>query len=384
MLLLKTLSLILLAAQAAAIDLKVNWLDGGEVRMRGSQIVTTYKIKPQHIDRLLELVKQDPEADAIHNDLLRMLGTDDQKALHKIVRLCGPSDGVVSGGLSTFLSSPYVGESGAHTLIATLEDLTSGRAPEEYLKDRVDAIRWNQRPAIVRATYLPDYVIVRADWGVDICLTPKESVADAYSMLVHEMFHLAYANRSVDRDMLRYADEEDYMYKTVLEPSDEVDAYIAGNRALVRLLKSRAALGAEDQKFFNDQGDFIGSRDEYAKIIVDVKKYRNDRFGPYTMQNLDTGETWTESEYLTNFNAIHSNEAGAYEAFASVLEKTKEKIAKRSSKAKTKKIVAELAALEARAARLEAELAVRKARLDKYDELIEKFERTGQFKFRSR
>lgn len=363
MLLLKTLSLILVTSQASAIDLNANWLDGGMVKMRGSQIVTTYKIEPKHIDRLVELMQKDTETKALYESFLSMFTPADPGALKKSLRLCRPEDAVDNGGQAQFKRSRYAGE-GGKVIGATIDDILSGLPPEEYFKDDIDQIEWHDTPSILRVSYHPDYVQVRPEWGVDICLTTKLTILQAYNALVHELAHVVKWERHKDFDMLKFADDEDYMYKVVLEPGDEVEAYIAGNRAQIRLESSLSGLMEEERPFFNAQGDFIGSREKYAKVIVDDMKYRQGRFAPYTMRSADTGETWTESEFIQNFNRVYSNEQTIFRLFKAWLKQTNKAIAARTSES-------ELVILKARTERLEAEIATRAKRLKKYEEFIE-------------
>lgn len=269
--------------------LEKNWLDGDST------------LTEEKFQRLVDLIESDPETKTVLDKAIELLGGASVADLYQIVKVCGSDTlGTANGSVV-----PHSNAATIYRFLADDDDLLNGSDPKEMFKDEIEEIQTKAKYQRLSVTANADYAVVRSAGNFTICMSPNLTLLESFTTFVHELTHFVEKEWG-EQDPLAYRDARDYFEKVVLARGDEVDAFIAGFRAQVRLQKNRSGLPEIVRSFFNNDGDFIGSREELAALILDRHhgfKYLDKRFNKKReTQDKQTGEVYLEDEYEQLFN----------------------------------------------------------------------------------
>lgn len=284
-------SICLLVCSACwADDLDANWLDHGE------------QLTDAQLSRVTNLMRADSETNIILEKAIVLSGGD----LSNLVKACGPE--VL--GRSRGLTIPLPGTGVKFSSLANDVEVLFDGSPQERFKVKIDGLVEKSKSKRINPRFGTYYFFLAIIGDFKICLSPKLSVEEAFGVLVHELTHYVQRNWGYF-DVLKYADSREYFEKVLQEPGEEVDAFIAEYRALIRLKKNRLSLPRSIRGLFNDSGDFIGSRKEFALIILDPTlefQYATDRFAVREQRDRTTGEVYKADPYVKFFNDYYQVE----------------------------------------------------------------------------
>ncbi len=285
----------------------------------------------------LELASQDVQSRALLEKALGKLGLHSFDELVNYVTVCDDTKIPATRRGQTEQKWQTITEN------ATESDLRSGKAPADYFRDRIEADRIKFNGLAIRMVEVhPDYVRARFWVEPSICLREGMSMIEQYETFIHELTHLVETDQLAEDDLLAYADLDDYALKTVLSPGSEVDAFIAGTSAQLRLVHSLTDIPVPFRIFFDEDGKFTGDRTAFAKVILAPRP---------------AGMGYRDNTYRKQYQLR--------------LEKTRE------LEIKTRERVVKLAGLRLKSGnrpayeRLQADLASRDERLRKFDALLD-------------
>jgi uncharacterized protein YceH (UPF0502 family) len=145
----------------------------------------------------------------------------------------------------------------------------------------------------------------------EICILSGKAPAEEVEYLAHEMIHYSRA-ASFTRalDPLLFANSREYALKTAQEPGDEVDAYLFEYSLRARLKGKR---GLEQRPFpqtkFTDNGSYLGTREEFARFIIDDLGYQKSRFAGQYQKLLKTARDAAGRELQLKKGLLASREA---------------------------------------------------------------------------
>ena len=272
-----------------------NWLDDDST------------LTEEKFNRVIRLLEQDPETNILLDKAIELLGGKSTSDLYKIVKVCSTE---VMGKAAGSVLPPENWM--RYRFVSKEDDLISGKEPKEIFKDEIEAVQKKAKYKRLNVVMAQDYALVSiATSDFTICMRPTISLLDAFVFFVHELEHFVEKDRGVT-DPLAYRDANDYFDKILQAPGDEVDAYIAGYRALIRLRKNRSDIRSDIAVFFDNEGNFVGSREAFAKLILDPVNglgYFDNRFRVKDYVDSDTGLTYGQNEYQSLFSARYSTES---------------------------------------------------------------------------
>jgi hypothetical protein len=228
--------------------LSKDWLDGGS------------SLRREHFERLLDIVAQDPEAVALVQKSVASFKRKDHGDLFGLFSLC-PEDTPKDSGGHTFFDYDL----GVFSL--DVESLASGKLSPHAQAQLDEALA---PPNLMRYTRknFPDYVLIHRSMVPRICMVRGLDLATAYETLIHELTHATLRDPHFSTKKASETDEATFLEISVQAPGDEVDAYVAGTRARIRLEKNRNRVHKQLQRYFDDQGNLVGPRLQVARAIL--------------------------------------------------------------------------------------------------------------------
>jgi hypothetical protein len=235
-------------APPPAAALRKDWLDGAS------------SLRREHFERLLDLVAQDPEAVALVQKAVVAFKRRDHGDLFPLFSLC-PADTPKDSGGHTFFDFDL----GVFSL--DVESLASGKLSANAQAQLDEALGAPNLMRHVRKDF-PDYVLIRRSMIPRICMVQGLDLTTAYETLLHELTHATLRDPHFSPKKASELDEPSFLEGAVQAPGDEVDAYVAGTRARIRLEKSRERVHKQLQRFFDDQGNLTGPRLQVARAIL--------------------------------------------------------------------------------------------------------------------
>jgi hypothetical protein len=222
---------------------------------------------PAPLPDYLVLATQDETSRALLEKAMGKLGLKSFEELAKFVSACTPEQlsSKTQHGLAIGLWRNTI-------QYATEDDLRSGKAPEEYFRDRIEQDKRDQKAYATRISRIePDYVSLRHWVDPGLCLKNGISMLDQYDAFIHELTHLIETDYTQGEDMLAFKDVEDYALKTILAPGGEVDAFLAGTSARLRTLHAIQEVSPPLRPFFDENGNFNGDREGFARAILEPR-----------------------------------------------------------------------------------------------------------------
>ncbi|MCS6900031.1 MAG: hypothetical protein RMJ98_10125 [Myxococcales bacterium] len=228
--------------------LSKDWLDGGS------------SLRREYFERLLDLVAQDPEAVALVQRAVTAFKRRDHGDLFDLFSIC-PEDTPKDSGGHTFFNYDL----GVFSL--DVESLASGKL-SAHAQAQLDEVLAS--PTLMR--YLrknfPDYVLIYRSMVPRICMVRGLDLGTAYETLIHELTHATLRDPHYFPKKASETDEATFLESSVQAPGDEVDAYIAGIRARIRVEKNRNRVHRQLQRYFDDQGNLVAPRLQIARAIL--------------------------------------------------------------------------------------------------------------------
>jgi len=143
------------------------------------------------------------------------------------------------------------------SVVRTVEEIAFGPRPESTER-QLAAVQAGSF-LDVRVVTLPDFIRVERTMLPDICISDRVSVLQAYEAIVHELVH---ALRADPRSQIALArtvtDEGAFRTATVLARGGEVEAYVTGMSARLRLHRSES-LTSPIVNLFDPQSGELGA-----------------------------------------------------------------------------------------------------------------------------
>ena len=224
-----------------------DWLDGGSTLQRA------------HFERLLDVASQDPEVRAFLERAAVALKRQGPGDLFGLLSVC--NQGEQDEGGHTFL----LFDIGVFSL--DVDSLIAGKASPQVQAQLDEAARQPDLMRIERRDS-PDYVLLRRSRVPRICLARGISVASAYEALVHELVHASQRDPQLVMVPASQSDQASFLVAFVQAPGDEVDAYLTGARATIRLDHGRRRVHRALQPLLDDQGQPVADRATVARTIL--------------------------------------------------------------------------------------------------------------------
>jgi hypothetical protein len=227
-----------------------DWLDG------------TGELTRARFDRVLGLAMADPEATRLVGAAVSAFHLEGPRGLLALLSVCSaelPEDG---GGRTTSEYNIHVFSLDMATLV------TGARSPafEAHLREVTTApgvVRWTLEPG-------PDYVLVRRWLLPRVCLARGLDLATAYDTFVHELTHALLRDpHSRPRRPSDYEGAGEYLLDRVQMRGDEIDAYLAGSQARLRLGRGKVGLLAPIARSIGPAGEPLVSREQLAHAVLD-------------------------------------------------------------------------------------------------------------------
>lgn len=231
-----------------------------EAALRGDWLGGSSSLRREHFERLLDVASQDPAAIALLEKSAVTLKRRNVADLFGLLSLC-PEGGAEDAGGHTFFDYDL----GVFSI--DLETLASGK-PSAQVQAQFEQV--TSAPQLMRWTRqdFPDYVLVRRTMVPRICLVRTMDVVSAYETLLHELTHATLRDPHFALKKTSEVDEATFLEQFVQAPGDEVDAYVAGTRARIRVDKGRARVHKQFARFFDDQGNLTAARLLVARAIL--------------------------------------------------------------------------------------------------------------------
>jgi len=232
----------------AAASLRQDWLDGGS------------SLRRQHFERLLDVASQDPEAVTLLEKSAKILKRSGPGDLFGLLSVCpeGSSDG--SGG-HTFFDFDLTVFSLDLESIASKTLSPQVQAQLDQATAAPDLLRWSRHD-------FPDYILIRRSKVPTICLVRSMDTSSAYETLLHELTHASLRDPHFSPKKTTEVDADTFLEAHVQAPGDEVDAYVAGTRARIRLDHDKGRVHKQLARFFDDQGNLTAGRPLVARAIL--------------------------------------------------------------------------------------------------------------------
>ena len=109
-----------------------------------------------------------------------------------------------------------------------------------------------------------------------ICMSRRLSMGDAIATFVHELTHYIRIRSYCSKDPKKYVDSSRFALETIQEPGDEVDAFLTEFSARIRLEHSRTGVPYLYREMFSESGQYEGTREEFARLLLAIPGYAND------------------------------------------------------------------------------------------------------------
>lgn len=109
-----------------------------------------------------------------------------------------------------------------------------------------------------------------------ICLSRGLNLGDALGTFIHELTHFLRMGAFCSSDPKRYKDVDSYSLATILEPGDEVDAFLTEYSARIRIEHSRTGIPYLYREMFSDSGQYLGTREEFGRLLLSTPAYKSN------------------------------------------------------------------------------------------------------------
>lgn len=295
------------------------------------------ELSKEAFDRLVKFAEADALVKPVLDRALVRIGATHVDELFKFVRVC--DEKTLGGVKGKVLFNNMTGDAtGIYALAIQEDDMLSGTSTEQALKSDIDSIVSKLVYKYAHVVYAVDYatVSVRLADDIAICLANDLNLGQAYELFVHEVTHFADIEFNAD-DILAYRDEADYVLQVQLRRGEEVDAYIAGCTARIRLEQNRENICYSLHSFFNDAGEFTGSREAASRMILDPiigYGYLDKRENEYVSRLKSSRRLEAKTrETLASWLSVAKKNAGVYQKTAKKLASAVKSYEKRLRKA---------------------------------------------------
>lgn len=225
-----------------------DWLDGGS------------SLRRSHFERLLDVASQDPEAVALLERSARALHRQGPGDLFELLSVC--DQGEADDGGHTFLKFDI----GVFSL--DVDSLLTPGKLSPVAQAQLDAASKGDDLMRLERKDFPDYILVKRSRVPRFCLARGIDVASAYEALLHELVHASLRDPHFATRKASESDEASFLETFVQAPGDEVDAYLAGSRARIRLDRGRGRVHRPLQPLLDDQGNLTAGRLIMARAIL--------------------------------------------------------------------------------------------------------------------
>ncbi|MBI3544533.1 MAG: hypothetical protein HY075_14775 [Deltaproteobacteria bacterium] len=192
-------------------DLSANWLDGGKV------------VTQAHLERLMAIVKRDPETAEILKTAQDALGAPTSGLLLKFVEVCPNNGNAV--GLADVEAKRYMESRSIYEVLGT--KTADHRA--SILKDM------GPRERLTRYDEALDYVAGETVYRGAICIVADSSLREAIYTFIHELTHIGRMTDRVDPVgfLDDFADSKTYVQVKLLDVGGEFEANYWEYRILI-------------------------------------------------------------------------------------------------------------------------------------------------------
>ncbi|RYE93881.1 MAG: hypothetical protein EOO75_03370, partial [Myxococcales bacterium] len=232
----------------AASALAGDWLDGGS------------SLRRAHLERLLDVASQDPEAIALLERAAKALHRSGPGDLFELLTVC--ERGEADEGGHTFLKFDI----GVFSL--DVDSLLTPGKLSPVAQAQLDAASKGDDLMRLERQDFADYIMVKRSRVPHFCLARGIDVASAYEALLHELVHAALRDPHFTTRKASESDDASFLEAFVQAPGDEVDAYLAGSRARIRLERGRGRVHRPLQPLLDDQGNLVAGRLIMARAIL--------------------------------------------------------------------------------------------------------------------
>ncbi len=250
------------------------------------------QVQLSSLERLQTLMDQDTQTHALLAQAMGKVGAHSLREFAKVVKLCSsdtPSD--VQGRATP-------GAIEGEIFFRTADSLVENQSLEKSYEDEINRFRHENRAVDVIAKLTPGFAVIKVQVDPVICIRSNIPMDEAFITFVHELTHFAKMDNLSEIDMLSFKNENEFLMNSVSQKGSEVDAYIAEFRSFIRKEKNRDRLPILAKSLFNDDGLFVGTRGELAKIILKPKSQGG--FG-YAEDSL-------KGEYANQLNSSYQRE----------------------------------------------------------------------------
>ena len=336
------------------------------------------QVTEERVNRVLQALRADPDGAKLADEALK----------HALDTTGGPFWKVVSPCPAT-MDRNTLGQAGSGVgvripFVREIEEAALNRADRadqesffrEHYKDQLAEAR--KQSAIPLSS--PDVIQMFPDVSCiktyktppAICLRADLSIEQATSVLHHELVHYNAMDWRNEDKIASFESKQDYELKKVLSPGDEVDAYISEWSYEIRL-SGKHAVPQLVEAFFKSNGSFIpkdaagaDNRLKIARLILDGpifvgQGYALGRFRVEYPNSLN-GERSFQASFVELFNALHDNRQSNLAFYQQQVRLGRDKNAAAFLKEDQDAIP-----------RLQAELASCQVKVNRLDQLMEKF-----------
>ncbi len=185
------------------------------------------ELTPEHLNRLCAYMETDAKTSRMLGELRRVTGRQSALELMAVLHLCADT--------------------------------------EDDFKMQLNG------PAIFGQANIPE-----AGQAHTMCLSRGISVGDALATFIHELTHYLYIRESCSADLKRYKDVETFSLATIQDQGEEVDAFLTEFSARIRIEHSRMGVSYLFRENFTDAGQFLGTREEVARLLLATPGYREN------------------------------------------------------------------------------------------------------------
>lgn len=238
------------AAPLQRAELDQDWLDG------------TADLTRERFVRLISIADQDPVGAVQVDEAVRMLRLQSRSDLFPYFRPCTGVDASLSGRtrFRTEIDFKWL----------TVDEML-GRKKFQYRADE-DYVELITR---VSKDYAITFKFKRYPTNLWICLKTGTNLTFAYGTMIHELNHLTRKDFSKALDVLAYKSSADFVIGDMVARGDEVDSFIAGYSAMIRLTELSGLRPNEVQSYFDSRGAFLGDHAGFASFLLDFGGYRS-------------------------------------------------------------------------------------------------------------
>lgn len=238
-------------------ELKAIWTEPGDTTL-----------SPDELQKLIDLALEDPETQALVEEVTLRIGAIAPSELIRIIKLCPPENITNENGLFSPVTDYYFSglelpDREVKWDPSILEKAKNGLASRKYRTDTVEQIEIERMPEICFRSGLP----------------LLESFATFVHELTHFLGHRNYSNLSLfDAEIIlrEYRDENDYAEKEIERAGGEMDAFTAQTKAVTRL-KNRSGYAGPTymtELFFDSRGN-LKDRAGLKRYLLDDLRYRD-------------------------------------------------------------------------------------------------------------